>query len=83
MFDEVKSATPVERWIREAGGGSSEALGRLLELCRPYLTLVADQHLSPNLRAKVNPSDLVQDTCLEAHRDFARFTGTTEDDLLA
>jgi RNA polymerase sigma-70 factor (ECF subfamily) len=73
----------VERWIREAGGGSSEALGRLLELCRPYLTLVADQHLSPNLRAKVNPSDLVQDTCLEAHRDFARFTGTTEDDLLA
>ena len=83
MFDEVESATVVERLIREAGSGSGEALSRLLELCRPYLTLVADQHLSPNLRAKVNPSDLVQDTCLEAHRDFARFTGTTEDDLLA
>jgi RNA polymerase sigma-70 factor (ECF subfamily) len=83
VFDDFELATRVERWIREAGGGSAEALGRLLELCRPYLTLVADQHLSPNLRAKVNPSDLVQDTCLEAHRDFARFTGTTEDDLLA
>jgi RNA polymerase sigma-70 factor (ECF subfamily) len=83
VSDEIESATPVERWIREAGGGSGEALGQLLELCRPYLILVAHQHLSPNLRAKVSPSDLVQDTCLEAQRDFARFTGSTEDDLLA
>ncbi len=83
MFDDGERAPPVERWIREAGGGSGAALGRLLELCRPYLILVADQHLAPNLRAKVSPSDLVQDTCLEAQRDFARFTGSTEGDLLA
>ncbi len=73
----------LERWLGAARAGSREALGRLWETCRQYLLHVANQELHPNVQAKVGPSDLVQQTFLEAQRDFARFTGGTEDDLLA
>src|SRR5205085_103448 len=35
------------------------------------------------MQAKVDASDLVQQTMLEAHRDFARFEGKTEAEWLA
>jgi RNA polymerase sigma-70 factor (ECF subfamily) len=69
--------------MAEARTGSSEALGRLLMGCRDYLLLMANRSLAPELRAKVNPSDVVQDTFLEAHRDFERFHGERLDELLA
>jgi RNA polymerase sigma-70 factor (ECF subfamily) len=72
----------VEKWIRDARQGCPDALGRLLETCRRYLLLVANQELAEALRPKVAPSDLVQDTLLEAGRDFPRFRGTTQEELL-
>jgi RNA polymerase sigma-70 factor (ECF subfamily) len=60
----------------------SEALGQLLDGCRQYLLLVANQELDATLRKKVGASDLVQDTFLDAQRDFKKFQGTTEADLL-
>jgi RNA polymerase sigma-70 factor (ECF subfamily) len=66
-----------------ARAGSSEALGRLLEACRAYLLSIANQGLATDLQAKGGASDLVQETFLEAHRDFGRFQGTTEAELLA
>jgi RNA polymerase sigma-70 factor (ECF subfamily) len=68
--------------IAQARAGSQEALGQLLDMCRRYLLLVANQELSPVLRAKVAPSDLVQETLLEAGRDFPHFQGSSEKDLL-
>lgn len=65
------------------GGGDAEAVGRALEGCRQYLTLVAEHALGDDLRAKATASDLVQETFLEAHRDFDRFRGRTEDELRA
>jgi RNA polymerase sigma-70 factor (ECF subfamily) len=73
----------VELWIREALRGNREALGRLLDLCRHYLLLVASQELAPELQVKVSPSDIVQETMMEAGRDFPRFQGHTEEELLA
>jgi RNA polymerase sigma-70 factor (ECF subfamily) len=64
-----------------AGGG--EELGRLLMQCRDYLLLVADRELGGDLRAKVNPSDLVQETFLEAQRDFGHFQGSSSGELMA
>jgi RNA polymerase sigma-70 factor (ECF subfamily) len=60
-----------------------DALGRLLELCRPYLLRAADRSLDPELRAKGGASDLVQQTFLEAQLDFDGFHGTTEEEWRA
>ena len=72
----------VEEWICEARAGSAAALGRLTETYRNYLLSIANKSLPEKLRAKVGPSDLVQDTALEAHRDFASFDGMRAEELL-
>jgi RNA polymerase sigma-70 factor (ECF subfamily) len=71
------------QWLAAARGGSKEALGRALESCRRYLLLIAQRQVGPDFQAKGGASDLVQETFLEAQRDFARFQGTTEGELLA
>jgi RNA polymerase sigma-70 factor (ECF subfamily) len=68
--------------IDAAKQGSREAIGEVLEACRLYLLLVANQHLAPQLRGKDGVSDLVQETFLEAHRDFGQFQGNSEEELL-
>jgi RNA polymerase sigma-70 factor (ECF subfamily) len=71
------------RWIAEARGGSEEALGRLFEDCRGYLLTVAGGELGPRLQAGGDVSGVVQETVLEARRDFGQFTGQSEQELLA
>jgi RNA polymerase sigma-70 factor (ECF subfamily) len=71
------------RWLAEARAGSVEALGHALNGCRRYLLLVASQHIDVDLQAKGGASDLVQATFLEAQLDFARFQGTSEQELIA
>ncbi len=73
----------LEGWLAAARQGSADALGGLLETCRNYLLLIANQQLDAQLRGKVGPSDLVQESFLEAQRDFGRFQGKTEEELLA
>jgi RNA polymerase sigma-70 factor (ECF subfamily) len=69
--------------LAAAQSGSTEAVGRLFELCRHYLLAVANHELDADLQAKVGPSDLVQETLLEAQRDFVRFHGNCEAEILA
>jgi len=69
--------------IAQARGGDPVALGRLLELYRNYLRLVARSLIGVALRVKLEPSDLVQETFLKAHRDFSDFAGQSEVELLA
>lgn len=69
--------------LTAARAGSREALGEALEACRAYLLKIAEQDLDPALRPKGGASDLVQQTFLEAQRDFGRFAGQSEDELLA
>lgn len=75
--------TDFSRWIRDARRGSKEALGRMLEGCRQYLLLVANEQLDQDLQNKLGPSDVVQETFLDAQRDFRQFRGGTEEELLA
>jgi RNA polymerase sigma-70 factor (ECF subfamily) len=63
--------------------GAPAALGQLLEAYRNYLLLVANQELNPCLQAKFGPSDLVQETLLEAQRDFGRFQGRSPNEWRA
>lgn len=70
-----------EDLLRVARSGDVSALGRLLELYRPYLALLARLQIGRKLQGKVDAADLVQETFLEAHRDFAQFQGMTEKEL--
>src|SRR5262249_17310692 len=67
-----------EQLLREARGGEAATLGRLLELYRQYCALLARVQIGQRLQAKVDASDLVQETFLEAHRHFAGFRGASE-----
>jgi RNA polymerase sigma-70 factor (ECF subfamily) len=67
-----------EQMIQEARAGTSTALGPLLDLYRNYLRLLARVEIGRRLQGKLDASDLVQETFLEAHRNFAQFRGTSE-----
>jgi RNA polymerase sigma-70 factor (ECF subfamily) len=73
----------VQDWVKEARGGSNAALGRVMQLCHRYLLLVANRELEPELWAKEGASDLVQETFLEAQKNFTKFEGTTRAEVLA
>lgn len=68
----VDGATLLER----ARSGETAARGSLLESYRSYLELLARIELGRRLQTKVDPSDVVQETFLEAHRNFDHFRGT-------
>lgn len=66
-----------------AQAGSVESLGALLQLYTNYLKLLVLAQLEKNLRVRVSPSDVVQETFFEAHRDFPQFRGQSSAEFLA
>src|SRR5438067_4929079 len=79
----AEPAKDIARWLPDARAGSREALGEVLEAYRAYLLLIANRQLDPELRAKGGASDVVQETFLEAQRDFGGFHGGSEEELQA
>jgi RNA polymerase sigma-70 factor, ECF subfamily len=73
----------VDCLLEEARQGEPEVFGDLLQLYRNYLTILASTQLDRRLRRRMNPSDLVQETMLAAHRDFDKFRGSSEREFLA
>jgi len=69
--------------ILDAKTGGEAALGRLLELYRNYLRLLARVEIGRRLQGKLDASDIVQETFLEAHRHFPRFHGSAEPQFAA
>ncbi len=74
----IASQTTTGRLLNAARDGKDESLGKLLQLYCNYLKLIATAQLDRKLRARLSPSDVVQETLFEAHRDFAQFRGTSE-----
>jgi RNA polymerase sigma-70 factor (ECF subfamily) len=69
--------------IRQARDGDTAALGRLLDQYRAYFQILAARGIGPRLGRRVNASDVVQQTMLEACRDFVQFLGSGEPELVA
>ena len=80
-FGQLAAASEV--LIGAARKGCQKSLGEISARYRRYLLHVANDSLNPALRAKVAPSDLVQEAMLAAHQSFATFAGTSEAELLA
>jgi RNA polymerase sigma-70 factor (ECF subfamily) len=80
-MSEVVDSDP-ERLLHRAREGDAPTLGRLLDLYRPYLVVLARVQIGRRLQGKVDASDVVQEAFLGASRDFPRFRGTTEQEFL-
>lgn len=65
----------IRNWLPSARAGSREGLGHVLEACRAYLQIIAYEETDSVLCRKIDPADLVQQTFLEALRDFSKFQG--------
>ena len=71
-----------EGLLEQARGGDDAARGRLLELYRNYLRVLARSLINQALQVRLDASDLVQETFMKAHREFAQFLGDGERELV-
>lgn len=68
--------------LDRAQQGSMSSLGRLMSLYANYLKIVVSAQLDSRLGQRVSPSDVVQETFCEAHRDFQAFRGESPEEFL-
>src|SRR2546428_6352964 len=61
-------SSETQRLLEQARAGDPQAANRLLDRHRAYLRRLIEVRLDPKLRARVDPSDVVQETHLEASR---------------
>jgi RNA polymerase sigma-70 factor (ECF subfamily) len=80
MRDESPTANEL---LEQARRGDREALGRLLEAERGALRRLAERQLGGPVAVRVDASDMVQQTFLEAHRCFGQFAGRDARELVA
>lgn len=73
----------MNRLVRLAQDGDRVAVGELLETYRCYLRTIARRRMSGALAGRVDPSDLVQQTMLEAHQGLRNILTDDRDHLRA
>ena len=83
MTQNAADSVTIADLLAQARGNDPRQLDQLFAQCRNYLAVVARAQVESWLRAKVDASDIVQQTMLEAYRDFHKFRGTTEAEWLA
>lgn len=75
--------TSIVALIAAAREGDAEAFGKLLEQQRDRFRVVARQKLDSVLKQRIDPSDVIQQTFLEAKRDFHGFKGEAPEQFIA
>jgi RNA polymerase sigma-70 factor (ECF subfamily) len=68
--------------LAKARQGDAAALGILLEKYRDDLTRLAHRQLDSQVKVRAAPSDVVQQTCFEAYRDFEAFRGQNKEEFI-
>src|SRR5688572_14298890 len=65
--------TDTDQLLEQAQAGEAAAVDQLLERHRQRLRRVVSFRLDPRLSARVDPSDVVQETLLDASRRLAAY----------
>jgi RNA polymerase sigma-70 factor (ECF subfamily) len=68
MDENASDSEQTRRLLQQVCDGDRRALNQLLERHRPYLLQMVELRLDPRLRARVDPSDVVQEAQMEAAR---------------
>lgn len=76
-------SSQVAGWLNLARNGDVDARNQLFESCRSFIAVIARLQLHRRLQSKVDPSDLVQQSMLDAHCGFEAFQGVTSEEWLA
>lgn len=75
-FGEVKVSqeeTNIDELLHDAAAGNRTAIGRLLRVHRQRLRRMVRIHIDDELAARVDPSDVVQDTLAEASQKIVHY----------
>jgi RNA polymerase sigma-70 factor (ECF subfamily) len=73
-MDQVKpDSVETQRLLEQAASGDQTAFGQLLERHRPSLLKFVELRLNRSLRARVDPSDVIQEAQTEAAQRFADY----------
>lgn len=83
VLEAINPMSSVPSLISDARRGDKSSIGVLLEQYHNYLLVLASTQLENRLQPRVSPSDVVQETMLRAHKNFAQFRGHSEGELLA
>ncbi len=85
MTDLDKSETgwgSFEQLLQAARKGDRHAMNQIIDECRDYLLLVANQEIDTAIQAKLGASDLVQQSLAEIPGHLAQFRGNSRDEFL-
>ena len=82
VVEATKPMSDVPSLISDARRGDTSSIGVLLQQYRNYLLVLATTQIETRLQPRVSPSDVVQETMLRAHKNFAQFRGSSEAELL-
>ncbi len=78
-----ETESPLSHLLSAAREGDEAARSRVLARYQAWVRLLARMQIDSSFRGKFDPSDIAQQTMLEACRALGKFRGTTEAELLA
>ena len=79
----MDARSDIRELLDRARHGAPDAIGRIFEAAREELLGLAEHELPGDLRMKVSPSDVVQETAVDMQRGFGQFAGTTAEECFA
>lgn len=80
MKDKAYSSTH-QLWLNQALQGDREALGKLLDSHRAYLSMLARSQIHQRLQSKVDASDIVQEVSMVAQQQLLTFRGSNHSEF--
>lgn len=83
MTESSPEPSEIANWINAAKAGNDSALGKLVDKFRPLMRDHAQKSIGPHLQARIDDSDVVQQTCLAIRNDIEQFLGHSEPEFIA